>query len=238
MDCIWSDHVFLWSCQSLPFNWSIWPIYIKFLRRQDFYLSFTTYFYVIYLFALQYLHYWVSLVAQPQRTRLPVQEMRVGSLGCEDPLEKEMASHSSIPAWEIPWTDKPGELQSMCHERVGHDLATKQLPNYCVKYFQVNCFILLSFLSIFFPPSSSLLSFRNFHHVYVDKLVDVSQVFEPVFIIFFLFIHYSFSFLLHRLDCLSLCPDSWILSSACSRLMLSPSGEFFIVVIILSKTRV
>ena len=70
----------------------------------------------------------------------------VGSLGCEYPLEKEMASHSSIPAWEIPWTDKPGELQSMCHERVGHDLATKQLPNYCVKYFQVNCFILLSFL--------------------------------------------------------------------------------------------
>ena len=95
-------------------------------------------------------------MAQPQRTRLPVQEMRVGSLGCKDPLEKEMASHSSIPAWEIPWTDKPGELQSMCHKRVGHDLATKQLPKYCVKYFQVNCFILLSYFQYsFLPPSLS-----------------------------------------------------------------------------------
>ena len=82
--------------------------------------------------------------------------MRVGSLGCKDPLEKEMASHSSIPAWEIPWTDKPGELQSMCHKRVGHDLATKQLPKYCVKYFQVNCFILLSYFQYsFLPPSLS-----------------------------------------------------------------------------------
>ena len=45
----------------------------------------------------------------------------VQSLGGEDPLEKGMATHSSIPAWEIPWTEEPGELQSMGLQRVGHD---------------------------------------------------------------------------------------------------------------------
>ena len=54
-----------------------------------------------------------------------VQETRVRSLGQEDPLEKEMATHSSILAWEIPRTDDPGELQSMGLQRVSHDLATK-----------------------------------------------------------------------------------------------------------------
>ena len=42
-----------------------------------------------------------------------VQKMQVGSLGGEDPLEKEMAAHSSILAWRIPWTEEPGRLQSM-----------------------------------------------------------------------------------------------------------------------------
>ena len=51
--------------------------------------------------------------------------MWVRSLSQEDPLEEEMATHSSILAWEIPWTEEPGGLQSMgC--RVGHNLATKQ----------------------------------------------------------------------------------------------------------------
>ena len=47
-------------------------------------------------------------------------------LGWEHPLEKEMATHSSILAWEIPWTKKPGGLQSMELQRVRNDLATKQ----------------------------------------------------------------------------------------------------------------
>ena len=54
-----------------------------------------------------------SLVAQWWTIPLPVQEMRVRSLGQEDPLEKEMATHSSILAWEIPWTEETGGLQSM-----------------------------------------------------------------------------------------------------------------------------
>ena len=47
-----------------------------------------------------------------------------------DPLEMEMATRSSILAWEIPWTEKPGRLQSIGSQRVGHDLATKQKQQY------------------------------------------------------------------------------------------------------------
>ena len=52
---------------------------------------------------------------------LPTQKKWVPSLGQEDPVEKEMATHSSILAWEIPWTEEPGGLQSMGSQRVGHD---------------------------------------------------------------------------------------------------------------------
>ena len=54
-----------------------------------------------------------SLVAQWPRICLPMQEIWVRSLGQEDSLKKEMATHSSILAWEIPWTEKAGRLQSM-----------------------------------------------------------------------------------------------------------------------------
>ena len=50
-----------------------------------------------------------------------MQETQVQSLGWEDPLEKGMASHSSILAWRIPWTVEPGGLQSVRSQRVGHD---------------------------------------------------------------------------------------------------------------------
>ena len=50
-----------------------------------------------------------------------MQETQIPSLGVEDPLEKEMATHSSILAWKIPWTEKPGGLQSMGSQRIGHD---------------------------------------------------------------------------------------------------------------------
>ena len=54
--------------------------------------------------------------------RLPaMQKTWVRSLGREDALEKEMATHSSILAWKIPWTEEPGRLQSMGLQRVGHD---------------------------------------------------------------------------------------------------------------------
>ena len=66
-----------------------------------------------------------SVVKKPR----PMQKMPgmwIQSLDWEDFLEKEMATLSSILAWEIPWTEEPGELQSMGSQRVRHDLATKQ----------------------------------------------------------------------------------------------------------------
>ena len=54
--------------------------------------------------------------------RLPTMgETQVRSLGREDPLEKEMATHSGTLAWKIPWTEEPGRLQCMGLQRVGHD---------------------------------------------------------------------------------------------------------------------
>ena len=62
---------------------------------------------------------WASLLAQMVKNLPALQETRVRSLGWEDPLEKEMAAHSSVPAWRIPWAEEPGGLQS--HPSIGHD---------------------------------------------------------------------------------------------------------------------
>ena len=66
-------------------------------------------------------HVHSSLVAQRIKRLPAMQETRVQSLGWEDPLEKEMATHSSILAWRIPWTKEPGRLQSMGSQRVRHN---------------------------------------------------------------------------------------------------------------------
>ena len=60
-------------------------------------------------------------MAQMVKCLPTMQETRIQSLGREDPLEKEMTTHSSILAWKIPWTEEPGRLQSMESQRVGHD---------------------------------------------------------------------------------------------------------------------
>ena len=67
---------------------------------------------------------WASLVAQMVKNLLEMQDTWVWSLGQEDPLEKGMATHSSILAWEIPWTEEPGELMSTGLQRVGHNWGT------------------------------------------------------------------------------------------------------------------
>ena len=64
---------------------------------------------------------WASLVAQMVKDLPAMQETWVQSLGQEDPLEKEMAIHSSILAWEIPWTEETNELLSKGMQRVRHD---------------------------------------------------------------------------------------------------------------------
>ena len=63
-------------------------------------------------------------VAQMVKCLSTMRETRVWALGWEDPLEKEMAIHSSTIAWKIPWTEEPGRLQSMRSQRVRHDWAT------------------------------------------------------------------------------------------------------------------
>ena len=65
-----------------------------------------------------------SLVVQMVKNLPAGQETRVQTLGQEDPLEKGMAIHSSIPAWRIPWTEEPGGLQSTWSQRVGQDWVT------------------------------------------------------------------------------------------------------------------
>ena len=62
-----------------------------------------------------------SLVAQTVKCLSTMQETQVGSLGWDNPLQKEMAIHSGTIAWKIPWTEEPGRLQSMGSQRVGHD---------------------------------------------------------------------------------------------------------------------
>ena len=71
-----------------------------------------------------------SLVAQTVKSLSAMWETWVRSLGGEDPLEKEMAAHSSTLAWRIPWTEEPGGLWSMGSQRVRHNWATN-----CVLYF-------------------------------------------------------------------------------------------------------
>jgi len=61
------------------------------------------------------------LAAQKVKNLPVILDTRVPSLGWEDPLEKGMATHSSILAWRIPWTEEPGRLQSMGSQRVGHN---------------------------------------------------------------------------------------------------------------------
>ena len=65
--------------------------------------------------------FWAFLAAQTVKNLSAMQEMQIQSLHQEDPLEKGMATHSSILAWRIPWTEEPGRLQSMGLQRVRHD---------------------------------------------------------------------------------------------------------------------
>ena len=68
----------------------------------------------------QHTEFMIDIVMMIKRLST-MRETRVGSLGWDDPLEKEMAIHSSTLAWKIPWTDEPGRLQSMGSQRVRHE---------------------------------------------------------------------------------------------------------------------
>ena len=105
---------------------------------------------------------WASLVAQWERIHLPVQEMQVCSLGQEYLLEKEMATHCSILAWEIPGTEEPGGLQSTGSQRVGHHSATKQQEqSICLSLSSRTYFVLWPFpKKVEFSISHSLVAYQ------------------------------------------------------------------------------
>ena len=109
---------------------------------------------------------WASLVVQMIKNLLVMQETQVWFLGGEDPMEKGMATHSSIFAWRIPGTEKPSELQPMGLQRVRHDWATsththkektcsKCLGNDGQKHHyssNLRCYLLLFSHSVFVTP--------------------------------------------------------------------------------------
>ena len=86
-----------------------------------------------------------------------MREAWVRSLGQEDSLEKEMATHSSILVWKIPWTEEPGGLQSMGSQRVGHDWATSLSLNLLIGY--ISCSLKLTIV-VYLTTNPSYLMFR------------------------------------------------------------------------------
>ena len=116
----------------------------------------------IYIFVCVhvYTHLRASLVAQMVKNPPAKQETWVRSLGHEDPLEKGIATLSSILAWRIPWTEKPGRLQSTGSQRVGHNWAT-----FTFTHTHTHTYIYL-YISYFFPPRRTKIS---------DTLVAVSM---------------------------------------------------------------
>ena len=96
-----------------------------------------------------------SLVAQMVKNLPTMQETGVWSLGLEDTMKKGMATHSSILAWRIPWTEEPGRLQSMGSQRVGHDWATN---------IHINT-ILLALLTMCFNQPQNIRAGRMFRTV-------------------------------------------------------------------------
>ena len=87
---------------------------------------------------------WPCLVAQMVKNLPKVQETQVHSLGQNDPLEKEMATHSIILAWRIPWTEEPGGLQSTESQRIRHDWV---INTFNTSYLLLIIFILLENIS-------------------------------------------------------------------------------------------
>ena len=120
--CLYKIRKIIWKTQT------VWPtIYILYICGcvcMCIYMSYHIFFNSSIDGDLTIWSKWTSLVAQMVK-RLPTMwDTWVQTLGWEDLLEKEMAPHSSILAWKIPWTEEPGSLQSMGSQRVRHDWAT------------------------------------------------------------------------------------------------------------------
>ena len=132
---------------------------------------------LLVIFAYTYSLFGASLVAQRLKRLPTMQETWVWSLGWEHPLKKEMATHSSILAWRIPWTEEPGGLQSTGWQRVGHNWATS------VQF--VDCLTLSSNVSFYRYFSKALLLIVNSTRP-VPRLNMVLKVLSPITLVFFL----------------------------------------------------
>ena len=118
-----------------------------------------------------------SLVAQRIKCLPAMRETRVQSLGWEDPLEKELATHSSILAQRIPWTEEPGGLQSLGLQRVGHDWATSHILWNAIKnLLHRNLKIIKLKIELLFYPAVQLLG------IYLESTTIWKDAWTPVFI--------------------------------------------------------
>ena len=106
-------------------------------------------------------HYLHGISPRAQAVNIPkdplaVQEIQVWSVGRENTLEEEMATHSSILAWEIPWTEDPGGLQSLGSQRVEHNLATEHKPGItlCFRYLKSDWAYVIYLVMKFFLQKS------------------------------------------------------------------------------------
>ena len=134
----WRNYPFPIECSWLPCQILVDLTYVEW----EGYFSVLASVLVIYTSIFMPLPYCLSSLALLVKILSAMQEFWVQSLGWEDPLEKEMAVHSSIPAWRIPWTKGPGVLQSTGSQRVRHDWVTKTYS------FTFILFILLLFYSL------------------------------------------------------------------------------------------
>ena len=150
-----------------------------------FFNSFYVQFYSIYVQS----YHLTSLLAQLIKNLPAVQETQVRFLGQKDPLEKEMAAHSSILAWKIPWTGEPGGLQSTGSHSIGHDWVTNtllHLPLVCCYYLYIflkiisNCRIIALLRCVGFCHTWTWISHR---YTYVSSLLNLpptSHVIPPL----------------------------------------------------------
>ena len=131
--------------------------------------EYTKNYWIVY-FKSAYIQY-KNCKAQRLKRLPPMREIRAQSLGQEDPLEKDMVTHSSILAWRIPWTEKLGRLQSMGSQRVGHNWETSliktaipiwNIPQHWKRPFQVlnphSNFFFLSYMGNINRSSSNFIS--------------------------------------------------------------------------------
>ena len=128
----------------------------------------------MFMVVLKKKSYRASLVAQTVKSPPAMQVTRVQFLGQEDPLEKGMATHSSVLVWRIPWTEEPGGLQSMGSKRVGHDWVTSTFPFYLFYIWQ--CASLHLFLvRLFTVVNYTLHKIYHMNHTCVYSSVAVSN---------------------------------------------------------------